>query len=128
MVEMQFGINVLSFFRKAAIVSDVFKVMGVHSRPAATEKASFLRRNHHVKYLNFVFKHINIVSIYTVSKEFVSIIIILYHKNFLIYHVLLLMLFAYEGNKHFIFYKTFQYGSFDVTLCDVIVYFLCYAM
>ena len=41
MVEMQFGINVLSFFRKIVIVSDVFKVMGssFQTLGAATEKA-----------------------------------------------------------------------------------------
>ena len=40
MVEMQFGIN-RSFFRKMAIVSDVFKVMGslFQNIRAATEKA-----------------------------------------------------------------------------------------
>ena len=41
MVEMQFGIDVLSFFRKIAIVSDVFKVIGssFQTLDAATEKA-----------------------------------------------------------------------------------------
>ena len=41
MVEMQFGINVLSFFQKIAIVSDAFKVMGssFQTLRAATEKA-----------------------------------------------------------------------------------------
>ena len=41
MVEMQFVINVLSFFWKIAIVSDVFKVMGSSFQilGAATEKA-----------------------------------------------------------------------------------------
>ena len=41
MVEMQFGINVFSFFRKIGIVSDVFKVMGSSFQilGAATEKA-----------------------------------------------------------------------------------------
>ena len=42
MVEMQFGINVLSFFRKIAIVvSDVFKVVGISFQMlgTATEKA-----------------------------------------------------------------------------------------
>ena len=41
MVEMQFGIDVLSFFRKIAIVTDVFKVMGrsFQTQGAATEKA-----------------------------------------------------------------------------------------
>ena len=41
MVEMQFGINVLSFFQKIAIVSDVFKVMGssLQTLGAVTEKA-----------------------------------------------------------------------------------------
>ena len=41
MVGMQFGIDVLSFFRKIAIVSDVFKVIGssFQNLGAATEKA-----------------------------------------------------------------------------------------
>ena len=41
MVEMQIGIDVLSFFRKIAIVSDVFKVIGssFQTLGAATEKA-----------------------------------------------------------------------------------------
>ena len=41
MVGMQFGIDVLSFFRKIAIVSDVFKVIGssFQTLGAATEKA-----------------------------------------------------------------------------------------
>ena len=41
MVEMQFGIDVLSFFRKIAIVSDVFKVTGrsFQTLGAVTEKA-----------------------------------------------------------------------------------------
>ena len=41
MVEMQFGIDVLSVFRKIAIVSDVFKVTGssFQALGAATEKA-----------------------------------------------------------------------------------------
>ena len=41
MVEMQFGIDVLSFFQKIAIVSDVFKVIGslFQTLGAATEKA-----------------------------------------------------------------------------------------
>ena len=41
MVGMQVGIDVLSFFRKIAIVSDVFKVIGssFQTLGAATEKA-----------------------------------------------------------------------------------------
>ena len=41
MVEMQFGINVLSFFWKIAIGSEVFKVMGssFQTLGAVTEKA-----------------------------------------------------------------------------------------
>ena len=41
MVEMQFGTDVLSFFRKIPIVSDVFKVIGSSFQTvgAATEKA-----------------------------------------------------------------------------------------
>ena len=41
MVEMQFGIDVLSYFRKIAIVSDFFKVIGssFQTLGAATEKA-----------------------------------------------------------------------------------------
>ena len=41
MVEMQFGIDVLCFFWKIAIVSDVFKVIGSSFQTvgAATEKA-----------------------------------------------------------------------------------------
>ena len=41
MVEMQFGINVLSFLGKIVLVSDVFKVMGSSFQAlcAATEKA-----------------------------------------------------------------------------------------
>ena len=41
MVEMQFGINVLSFFQKVVIVSDVFKVTwsSFQTLGAATEKA-----------------------------------------------------------------------------------------
>ena len=41
LVEMQFGIDVLIFFRKIAIVSDVFKVIGssFQTLGAATEKA-----------------------------------------------------------------------------------------
>ena len=40
MVGMQFGIDVLNFFRKIAIVSDVFKVIGssFQTLGAATEK------------------------------------------------------------------------------------------
>ena len=47
MVKMQFGINVLSFFRKVAIVSDVFKMMAssFQTLSAATEKACLPKLN-----------------------------------------------------------------------------------
>ena len=63
MVEMQFGIDVLSFFsRKIAIVSDVFKVIGssFQTLGAATEKARLPK-------LSFVLGTISCCEMYDLS-------------------------------------------------------------
>ena len=62
MVGMQVGIDVLSFFRKIAIVSDVFKVIGssFQTLGTATEKARLPK-------LNFVLGTISCCEIYDLS-------------------------------------------------------------